>query len=273
MPETELTVLQINDVHAYLEPHPELFWAGGGAEYRTAGGYARIAGLFNRIRAERPGRVLAFDGGDTFHGTYAAVQTRGEALVPILNALGLNGMTGHWDFAYGPARLVELASRLNYPMLALNCYRNDTDERLFPAHTVVEAGGLRVGVIGVAAVIIDRTMPPHFSEGIRLTLGKDELPGAIADLREREQVDLVLVVSHLGFSQDVQLAHEVGGIDVLLSAHTHNRVYRPARVNNTLIIQSGSHGAFVGRLDLTVDGRRVTDYRHALITVDESIAP
>ena len=65
---TSLTILQLNDLHAYLEPHPELFWAGDHAEYRQAGGLARVAAIFNAARQERPGAVLAFDGGDTVHG-------------------------------------------------------------------------------------------------------------------------------------------------------------------------------------------------------------
>jgi 2',3'-cyclic-nucleotide 2'-phosphodiesterase (5'-nucleotidase family) len=269
----EITLVQINDTHAYFELHPELFWSPQGASYRPAGGYARIAALLKQIREQKPGRVLAFDGGDTLHGTYAAVQTKGAALLPILNSLALDGMTGHWDFAYGPKRLKWLASQLNYPMLAANCFDETTNELIFPPYSIYEAGGIRVGVIGLAAYIVDKTMPAHFSEGIRLTIGNEELPPIIRKLREEERVGLVVVVSHLGFSQDMQLAQEVDGIDVVLSAHTHNRLFEPARTNNTLIIQSGCHGSFVGQLDLTVENGKVVDARHRLITVEMDIPP
>lgn len=269
----ELTLIQVNDVHSYLELHTELFWTAKGAQYRPAGGYARIATLIKQIRAERPGRVLLFDGGDTLHGTHVAVQTRGEALLPILNALGFDAMTGHWDFAYGPQHLKALSAQLNYPMLAANCFDEKTDRPYFPPFKVCEVAGLRVGVIGLAAYILDKTMPPSFSQGIYLTLGTEVLPGLIAQLRQDEQADLIVVVSHLGFPQDLQLAHDVEGIDVILSAHTHNRVTTPARVNQTLIIQSGSHGSFVGRLDLTIEDSAVSAYHHELITVDETIIP
>ena len=268
-----LTLVQMNDSHAYFEPHPELFWSGQRAVYRTAGGYARIAGALNAIRAERPGATLAFDGGDTFHGTYAAVHTRGEALLPVLEALRFDAMTAHWDFAYGPDRLRELAARLPYPVLAANCYDDTTGERAFPAWRVVEAGGVRVGVIGLAAVIVDRIMPPTFHKGVRLTLGNEELPELIAVLRDQERVDLVVVLSHLGFPQDMKLAREVGGIDVLLSSHTHNRLRAPVCAGETLVIQSGSHGSFLGRLDLEIDGGRVVDWQHALLTMDDSVTP
>lgn len=268
-----LTLLQINDTHAYLDLHPELFWTARGADYRPAGGYGRLAALVRQVRRERPGSVLVFDGGDTIHGTYPAVQTRGQALVPILQAMDMNGMTAHWDFAYGPQRLHEVARQLPYPMLAANVYDKTTGERPFPATTVCEMGGLRVGAVGLAATIVDKTMPPHFSEGLRLTLGNEELPGEIARLREQEGADLIVAITHLGYAQDLKLAGEVSGIDVLLSAHTHNRVRRPARVGDTLVIQSGCHGSFLGRLDLEVEGGRVVDYRHELRVVGPEIEP
>ena len=268
-----LTLLQVNDVHSYLDLHPELFWTATGAAYRPSGGYARIATLLKQIRKEAPGGVLTFDGGDTLHGTHVAVQTRGEALVPILNAMGFDAMTGHWDFAYTPQHLKSLVSRLNYPLLAANCFDEETKQPFFPPATLCEAGGLRVGVIGLAAYILDKTMPAPFSKGIYMTIGTEELPEIITRLRKEERADLIVVISHLGFAQDYQVALDVDGIDVLLSAHTHNRMFAPARVNETILIQSGCHGSFVGRLDLTVEGGKITGYHHQLITVEEGIQP
>ncbi|MCL4294837.1 MAG: 5'-nucleotidase C-terminal domain-containing protein [Anaerolineae bacterium] len=268
-----LTVVQMNDSHAYLELHPELFWAGRQAEYRQVGGYARIATLLKQIRQEQSGQVLALDGGDTLHGTYTAVQTQGEALLPILNRLGFAAMTAHWEFAYGPAQFQQLAQKLAYPVLACNCFRQSDSRPFFQPYLVQEVGRLRVGVVGLAATIVDKTMPPSFSEGIYFTLGNEELPGHIAALRAVEKVDLIVVLSHLGFPQDLKLAEEVDGIDVLLSAHTHNRLYQPTFVNNTLIIQSGSHASFLGRLDLQIEAGRITDYRHQLVTVEAQIQP
>ena len=268
-----LTILQFNDTHAYLDLHPELFLEAGEESYRNAGGYARIATLFKEIREENPEAVLALDNGDTFHGTYAAVKSKGEDLVPLVNALELDGMTGHWDFAYGPAKLEEINDGLNHPMLAANCYDEETDELVYPPYTIVERGGLKIGVIGLAATIIDKVMPPHFSEGIRFTMGNEELPRHIEHLRDSEGVDLIVVLSHLGFPQEIKLASEVDGIDVLLSGHTHNRLFEPAIVNDAIVMQSGCHGSFIGRLDVEMEDGKVSDYRHSLIPVEESIEP
>jgi 2',3'-cyclic-nucleotide 2'-phosphodiesterase (5'-nucleotidase family) len=268
-----LTVLQLNDSHAYFDLHQEMFWRGGQAVYRPAGGYARIATLVAQIRAANPERVLFCDCGDTFQGTYPAQETQGQALVPIMNALGLDAMTAHWEFAYGPESFRQRAAQLNYPMLAINVYDQATQERLFPPYSVKEIGGLRLGLVGIASNIVDKTMPPSFSAGLQFTLGREELPAIIDVLRAQEQVDLVVLISHLGFPQDMKLLSEVQGVDVCLSGHTHNRLYKPALQGKTLIIQSGCHGSFLGRLDLEIEGGRVTDYRHQLIEVEARIDP
>ena len=273
MAERKLTILQINDLHGYLEPHPEAFRGRGKFNYRTCGGLARIFSIFNRVRAERPGEVLALDNGDTFHGTFVAGQSQGESMLPLMNALEFDAMTLHWEFAYGPTQVRKLAAGLIYPALAINIYDKASNRLMFDPSCVIERGGLRIGIIGIASNIVDKSMPPSYSEGVYFTLGNTELPAHIERLRSGEKVDLVVVLSHLGFAQDAKLAAEVSGIDALISGHTHNRLYRPVWVGSTPIIQSGCHGSFVGRLDLTVDCGKVVDARHELICVDEHVEP
>ncbi len=268
-----LTVLQLNDSHSYCDLHQEMFWQGGQAVYRPAGGYARIATIVKEIRAGNQGRTLFCDCGDTLQGTHPAQKTQGEALVPILNSLGLDAMTAHWEFAYGPEALKQRSVELNYPILAINVFDKATRELFFPAYSVKEIGGLRVGLVGIASNIVDKTMPPFFSTGLQFTLGREELPSMIDVLRTKENVDLVVLISHLGFPQDMKLMSEVKGVDVCLSGHTHNRLYKPVLQGETLVIQSGCHGSFLGRLDLEIDGGRVVDYRHQLIEVEAGIEP
>ncbi|MFB2623079.1 MULTISPECIES: bifunctional UDP-sugar hydrolase/5'-nucleotidase [Methanothermobacter] len=261
---SELCIVQVNDTHGYLKPHPELFWEGRNIRYETLGGYHHIAGLVDGIREEGP--ALLFDCGDTIHGTYHAVKSEGTALIPILNEMRFDAMTAHWEFAYGPRKFMEVAEKLNHPVLAINCYHEGTERLAFRPYEIVERGDLQVGVVGIASNIVDKVMPPRFSEGLEFTLGRDELPYWIEVLRDGERVDLVVVISHLGFPQECQLAADVDGIDVLLSAHTHNRLERPFIINDTIIIQSGCHGSFIGRLDLEVDGG-VRKFKHELVRV------
>lgn len=269
-----LTILQINDTHAYLDEHWELFRDGAAVRHQITGGFARIKAYFDQVRGERGNQnVLAFDNGDTLHGTYPAVTTQGEAVVGPLNRLKLDAWTVHWDFSYGTERMQELAAMIDHPLLACNCYCERTDKNLFPPTAVFDRGGIKVGVIGIGALLIDEAFPPEVSQGVRFTLGKEELRLHIDRLRDQEQADLIVVLSHLGFPQDCQLAEETDGIDIFLSGHTHNRVQEPLLINGATLIQSGCHGSFVGRLDIELHDGRVTAVDHSLVPMDDAILP
>ncbi|MDP3945311.1 MAG: bifunctional metallophosphatase/5'-nucleotidase [Lutibacter sp.] len=266
----KLSIAYLNDVHGYLEPHPELFYKGGDEIVKVAGGYAQIASIIKEIRNTNH-NTLVFDGGDTFHGSLPVVQSRGEALIPILNSLGFSAMVGHWDFAYGPEQLKKLASELNYPVLGINVY-NEDDTLFLPPYVIAEVEDLKIAIIGICSNIIDKTMPKRFSEGLKITDGSKELPIMVQRVKE-EGADLIILLSHNGFSQDMELLSKVANIDICLSAHTHNRLYEAIKINDTLIIQCGCHGSFLGHLKLTVKQKKIVDFSYNLITVDTSIKP
>ncbi len=270
---TQLLLLQLNDVHGYLDLHPDWFWENGRTVYRPAGGYARLATLVEARRRQYPDATVLLDGGDTFHGTYPVIQTKGELLVPILNQMRFDAMTAHWDFAYGPRRLTELAGQLTYPILGINVFHDESDQPFFPGYRVLERGGVRIGVIGVACNIVDTMMPPHFSEGIRFTLGRDELAPVIETLRRNERVELVVLLSHLGLPQTHKLLTQTPGVDVCLCGHTHDRITQPLHPNGTILIESGCHGIFLGELLLTLEDGRIVDHKHQLTEVSELVTP
>ncbi|MCW4011384.1 MAG: bifunctional metallophosphatase/5'-nucleotidase [Candidatus Bathyarchaeota archaeon] len=268
-----LTILQINDLHGYMEPHQEIFWSGDHPEFRETGGLARIATLVAEARVRNPDGVILLDNGDTIHGTYPVVSDRGASLKPILNKLGFDAWTAHWDFAYGPEYLKQYAGELDYPLLAINCYDKETGELVFKPYRILTRNNVRVAIMGVAATIVDKVMPESFHTGVRFTIGEEELRHWVKHVREKENAELVIVLSHLGYPQELKLLKGVDGIDVLLSGHTHNRIRSAVKVNGALIIQSGCHGSFLGRIDLDVESQGVKQYRHRLIEVDETIPP
>lgn len=265
----KISIAYINDVHAYLEPHAELFYESGKEVVKNAGGYARIATIVNDIRKKNL-HTLFFDGGDTFHGTLPAVETKGEALVPILNKLAFDGMVCHWDFAYGPAQLKKLASELNYSVLGINVYKED-GSLFFKPYILIETGNLKIAVIGICSNIIDK-MPERFSKALKVTDGTDELPMIIDEVKSKG-AGLVILLSHNGFPHDVEVLKQVPGVDVCLSAHTHNRLYEAIKINDSIVIQCGCHGSFVGHLDIEVEQTKIVAFNYRLITVDESIQP
>lgn len=263
----------MNDSHAYFNLHQEMFLESNKAVYREVGGYARSATLVQEIRESNRERVLFCDNGDTLNGTYPAFHTNGTAMIPIVNALGIDAMSSHWEFAYGPSQFEKRVAALNFPVLAINIFDKNTNTLIFPPYIVKDMDGLKVGLIGIASNIIDVTMPPSFSEGLRFTLGREELPPVIEKLKTTEKVDLIILISHLGFPQDMKLISEVQVIDLCLSGHTHNRTEEPVMQGKTLVMQSGCHGSFLGRIDLEVTDGRITNYEHQLIEVDANIIP
>ncbi|MES2874299.1 MAG: bifunctional metallophosphatase/5'-nucleotidase [Bacteroidota bacterium] len=266
----KLSIAYLNDVHGYLEPHYELIFDAESRKTRIMGGYSRIYSLIRNIRKENL-NTLVFDGGDTFHGTLPVVKSKGETLVPVLNKIGFNAMVGHWDFAYGPEQLLKLTGQLNYPVLGINVYKNDGTLFLKP-FIIKEVEGVKIAIIGICSNIIDKTMPENFSDGLNITDGTDELPRYI-DRVKREGADLVFLLSHNGYPQDIKMLSEIKGIDVCLSAHTHNRLFEPSLINNAILIQCGCHGSFLGHLELTIMDRKIHSYKYQLIPVNDTIVP
>ena len=241
--------------------------------YGRVGGLDRIATLVKAIRAERPGRTLLLDGGDTWQGSYTALKTEGADMVQAMNALEVDAMTAHWEFTYGADRVKALKDQLKFPFLACNVKDTGFGDPVFDADMVFERGGLTIGVIGQAfpytPVANPRWMVPEWSFGIE----EEKIAARVAALREK-RVDLVVLLSHNGFDVDRKLAARVPGIDVILTGHTHDALPQPVVVGNTLLVASGSHGKFLARLDLDVKDRRVAAWRFKLIPVlSDVIAP
>lgn len=235
-------------------------------EYGRLGGLDRMATLVKAIRAERPGKTLLLDGGDSWQGSYTSLKERGADMVTAMNALGVEAMTAHWEFTYGAQRVLELKNKLNFPFLCGNVADNTFGEPVFEASKTFERNGVSIAVIGQAfpytPIANPRWMIPDWTFGIHEHLVQSEVAKARA-----ANADLVVLLSHNGFDVDRKMAGQVKGIDVILSGHTHDAVPAAVTVGKTLIIASGSHGKFLSRLDLDVRGKQIADYRYRLIPI------
>ncbi|MDO8877397.1 MAG: thiosulfohydrolase SoxB [Pseudolabrys sp.] len=234
------------------------------ASYGKIGGLDRLATVVAQVRAERDGKVLLLDGGDTWQGSLGANASRGQDMVDCMALLKPDAMTGHWEFTYGEARLQELIKSLDFPFLALNIRDTEWNEPVFDAVKMVEKGGVKIAVLGQAfpytPVANPRWMMPKWSFGIR-----EEEVRAQVDKARKGGAQLVVLLSHNGFDVDRKLASRVDGIDVILTGHTHDALPEAVTVGKTLLIASGSHGKFVSRLDLDVQGGAVKAWRYKLI--------
>ncbi|MEA2880246.1 MAG: S-sulfosulfanyl-L-cysteine sulfohydrolase [Hyphomicrobiales bacterium] len=242
--------------------------------YGRIGGLDRLATVVKAVRAQRgDDRVLLLDGGDTWQGSLGANATRGQDMVDCFKLLAPDAMTGHWEFTYGTGRVKELADSLGFPFLALNVRDAEWQEPVFPPYKLFEKGGVKVAVLGQAfpytTVANPRWMIPTWSFGLR-----EEDVRANVEKAKAEGAQLVVLLSHNGFDVDRKLAGRVPGIDVILTGHTHDALPEAVKVGKTLLIASGSHGKFLSRLDLDVQGGVVKDFRYKLIPLfADAIAP
>ena len=241
--------------------------------YGKMGGLDRIATLVKAIRGERGAdKVLFLDGGDTWHGSWSALQTKGADMVACMNLLQPDAMVGHFEFTLGQDRVKELAGQLKFPFLAGNVL-DEWKEPVFEPTRMLERGGVKIAVIGQAfpftPVANPRWLVPDWTFGIQEDLVRQHVTKARAD-----GAQVVVLLSHNGYDVDRKMAGRVEGIDVILSGHTHDAVPKPETIGRTVLVASGCYGKFLSRIDLDVRNGKMAGWRHRLIPVfSDAIAP
>ncbi len=241
--------------------------------YGRMGGLDRIATVVQAIRSERPGAIL-LDGGDTWQGSLPSLRTRGEDMVTLMNALGVDAMTSHWEFTLGSDRVREIVEGpLEPAFLGANIFDVDWDEPVFDDYRIFERDGTAIAVIGQAFPYMPIANPgwmfPEYSFGLR----RERIAEVVAEVRAAG-AEVVVLLSHNGFDVDRQFARDIPGIDVILTGHTHDALPEPVQVGNTFLIATGSHGKFVSRVDLDVRDGGLQGLQHRLIPVfSDVIAP
>ena len=246
-----VTFLHIADSHAQLETHAE-YMPGEDPPFARMGGYARLKAVLDEERHRAPGAVFTADGGDTFQGSAAAAWSSGEAVVGPLNALGLDVFVpGNWEVVYGPEQFRKLLSEVKAHVIAYNLRDTTTGARLYAPAVTLERGGVRVTFVGITDPTTTQRQPPDEVRGLDTTRMAG-LRDFVEQVRAREKPDLVVAVTHTGLTVSRQLAREVPAFDVILSGHTHERTYAPIHEGRVTIVEPGSMGSFVGRLEVVV---------------------
>jgi sulfur-oxidizing protein SoxB len=277
---TDLRILWTNDTHGYLSPlyHRE----EGDDQYMDRakregkiGGFAYIASIINRQRNEFPDKTLLFDSGDSWHGTAVPVRMGGSPVVEVMNAMGYDAMVpGNVEFFYDRPTLEKLFAAARFPIVAANFYDTDWGERVklknVHPYIIKRVNGFKIAVIGMTYHWMSKVAHhPQWSFGLRT----EEIQADINYLKSNEQVDLVIMLSHMGWKVDAHYAEQVNGIDVIVGAHTHDILYRPTVVHNkkskrsVLVVQSGSHGKMLGQLDLQIHNRRISAFTQTLFPI------
>ncbi len=261
-----------------------LDFAAAAKMYGKVGGFAHLKTLVDQQRAQVPeGQSLLLDGGDTWQGSATALWTRGKDMVGACNLLGVDIMTGHWEFTYQQEEILENISEFNGEFIAQNvrvseealfdgaeAYDEDSGHAFKP-YTIREMGGRKVAVIGQAFPYTPIANPGRFIPDWSFGIRDSDMQELVDEIRAQHRPDAVIVLSHNGMDVDIKMASVVTGVDVILGGHTHDAVPKPVMVDNsggkTLVSNAGSNGKFLAVLDLDIGEGKINDYRYRLLPV------
>jgi 5'-nucleotidase len=274
----KLLILHTNDIHSHLMGFaPEMDYTPGSPnDDATRGGMARLASAIGAAKASAAADgtpVLLLDAGDFMMGTlFQLLATQASAELVVMNGLGYDATTiGNHELDWTPSGLAKIlhaafTNNVTLPILASNIQFSASDPAdddlaaladsgVIQTKMVKTVGGLKVGFFGLlganAAEVTPQKAPLTF-EAIDVAAAR-----MVKELRETDNVDVVIALSHSGIDheghgEDEVLARKVPGIDVIISGHTHDTLAQPAQVGRTLIVTAGSYTAYLGELALTV---------------------
>jgi len=272
-----LTILQTTDVHCQVHPHDELFWENGKSVFRKTGGYAHLASYLEKEKKNNPNSFL-IDTGDMFQGSELSVKTLGKAIVPILNALNYDlYLPGNWEVIYYKKAMQTLLGSLNAPKVCANMYHDLGDgkkgELIFPPYHIWHSNGIKIGFIGYTDPLVPLRQSPNYSKGIIYTKPEENLAHYIDVLRNQEQCSFVLVVAHLGLSQQLHLANQpvCEGVDYILGGDTHERVRKPIECKYAKVVEPGAFGSFVGKLKLSFKNGELVNDTYVLEEINAAV--
>ena len=271
-----VSILQTTDVHCQVHPHDELFWENEKSVFRKTGGYAHLATYLEKTRKKYEHSFL-IDTGDMFQGSELSVKTMGKAMTPILNALGYDlYLPGNWEVIYYKKAMQTLLGSLTAPKVCANMYHDlgegKKGELIFPAYHIWQVNGVKIGFIGYTDPLVPIRQSPNYSKGIIYTKPEENLAHYVDVLRNQEQCAFVMIVAHLGLSQQIHLANlpECEGVDYILGGDTHERVREPIICKYAKVVEPGAFGSFVGRLDLTIQNGKVIKDEYTLDEITTS---
>jgi len=272
----KVSILQSTDVHCQVHPHDELFWENGQAVFRKTGGYAHLATYIKQQRKQNP-NTFFIDTGDMFQGSELSVKTTGKAIAPILNELTYDlYLPGNWEVIYYKKAMQTLLGSLHAPKVCANMYHDlgegKKGELIFHPYHIWQVAGIKIGFLGYTDPLVPLRQSPNYSKGIIYTKPEENIAHYVDVLRNDEQCAFVIVLSHLGLSQQIALANspECAGVDYILGGDTHERVRVPIECKYAKVVEPGAFGSFVGKLELSVLNGKVISSTYQLDEINSS---
>ncbi|WP_394752947.1 thiosulfohydrolase SoxB [Crenothrix sp.] len=246
--------------------------------YGKVGGFAHLASLVKQLKADRPNALL-LDGGDSWQGSATALWTAGQDMVEASLALGVDVMTGHWEFTHGADRVLHVVHndfKDKIAFIAQNIVHEDNAEPVFESFVIREQNGIPVAIIGQAFPYTPMANGAQFTPDWQFGIDENRLQVTVDEVRAKG-AQVVVLLSHNGMDIDLKLAARLSGIDMILGGHTHDGVPVPIEVPNpggiTVVTNAGSHGKFLAVLDFDVKHGRVADYKYHLLPIFSELLP
>lgn len=234
-----LVIVHTNDFHGRI------------AQEENYAGAARIAAFVTQTRAANEG-VLVLNAGDSISGTPVSTMFKGAPIFEVLNHVGYDASAlGNHEFDHGYERIAKFRDIANFPLLSANAFAPNGDLIADAPMLIKEVNGIRVAIIGLITDYTPNMITPTGNENISFAPPMYTLASMVRAVRP--QADLVIVLSHVGHREDMQLAKTVPGIDLIVGGHSHTRVTEPLKAGNSYVVQAGSYGSHVGYLELNVD--------------------
>jgi 2',3'-cyclic-nucleotide 2'-phosphodiesterase (5'-nucleotidase family) len=265
-----VTFLYTNDLHGVIRGSDE----SSALKLKPGQGLLRISTVIRNVRKENPNTIV-MDGGDLLHGTPMMYVNHGEPMTELLNAAGYDIITlGNHDFEWKCAATVEHIKRGKQEVVVSNAvFPPEYDFSDVKPYALREVGGVRIAIAGLLTEDTYKFIWPGYIQGLKIESPEKAMNDMNPELRKN--ADYVVLLSHLGTMMDLQLA-SVSDIDLILGGHSHDVVYPPIRINKTSIINTGSHGSYLGRVDvdfapIEAGGMKPVDMRSSLIPIDDNI--
>ena len=273
-----ICILQTTDVHCQIKSHDELFWEENKITFRKCGGYDYLSAQIKELKKKYPHSLL-MDTGDMFQGSQLSAETRGKALVPILNALHYDlFVPGNWEVVFGKKQALDLFASLNSPAICANMHHAENglpSKLIFEPWYIWQIEGLKIGIIGYTDPLVTIRQSPDYSAGIIFTEPEASLPGYIRTLKHEKGCQFVIMAGHLGLSQEIALSNSKAakGLDYILGGDTHERVRKPIAGKYCPVVEPGAFGSFIGKLTLFHEKGEIKRKTYQLLEVSSNRMP
>lgn len=267
----KITILHSNDIHGDFISEVK---AGEG---KLLGGLALLSGYITKVRSEEE-NVLYVIAGDMIQGSLIDSEYKGISTMEIMNYLSPDVVAlGNHEFDYGLPHLLFLEKMANFPIVNANLYIKNYNKRLMRPHHIINKAGLDILFTGIITekVLDTLRLDPLIGSIVSLEEASTEV-GRICDAYKRDDIDLTILLTHIGIDSDIALAKLLNpkwGVDMIIGGHSHSFLEKPKVVNNILVAQAGIGSNQIGRFDLIVDDdtNKIVDYTWKLLSINDDL--